>query len=90
MQVYPCGGPGRACRHNESGEVLRARDKGDKTASCMAEETAPGEETTPQTKTNRAEREKDSEGYYHGEYNADLNGAINIGEKIEKAAGEPA
>jgi len=49
----------------KSGEVLRARDKGDKgdkTASCMAEETAPGEETAPQTKTNRAEREKDSEG----------------------------
>jgi len=26
---------------------------------------------------------------YHGEYNADLNGAINIGKKIERAAGEP-
>jgi len=36
--------------------------RGDKTASCMVEETAPGEETAPQTKTNGAEREKDSEG----------------------------
>jgi len=27
---------------------------------------------------------------YHGEYNADLNGAINMDKKIERAAGEPA